>query len=318
MATTSAAQPGISAAGTARVSAAISYLRLLVSLVTRAPNPDEARVRARLLLVALATAVGAETCVLEGRGAGAAEAAARTTTAAERGSVRFSEGCAVGDGDGVGVGVRVRSTASDSAVLCMQTLSFLLEWAEHPVSGGGGGAGSTSSGSANQPARSSATPVSASSSSASSGRGGGASSAMAKRDSAVELALAAAARATGEDGGGSDESVGHGAAPVCLHGLRMRLSNAREDGDGGEREGGGQRGAVISIACYVCPLTDTTQQCEDVHVPVEPVRDEAMLYEDDVFFVFFAGDVCGRACSPTGGTMLSPASWCVIGCGRPG
>ena len=135
------------------MTAAVSYLRLLSALVTRAPGPAEATARARLLLEALVTAITKEA------------------------------GAIVGDG---GAGVTVRSAGSDSVVLCMQTLRFLLGWTEQS---GGTGSGDPSS-----------------SSSSSSGR------------SAQRLAhvpsVAAAATATARGG----------ETPICLHGLRTRRS----------------------------------------------------------------------------------------------
>lgn len=119
-----ARQIGAAAAANARVIAAISYLRLLTALVTRAPSPDEAAARARLLLAALVNAVGTQSRSLNGR------------IAAERGAGAATKSIGISDGDGIGV--EVRSMASDSAVLCTQTLRFLLDWAEQSPGGGNG------------------------------------------------------------------------------------------------------------------------------------------------------------------------------------
>ncbi|CAN0181656.1 unnamed protein product, partial [Ectocarpus fasciculatus] len=70
----------------------------LTALVTRAPTPSDATVRARLLLAALVKAI--------------------------------THGATVVVGGGGGVGVKTRSAASDSTILCMQTLRFLVGWGE--------------------------------------------------------------------------------------------------------------------------------------------------------------------------------------------
>lgn len=79
------------------MAAKVSYLRLLTALVTRAPTPSDATVRARLLLAALVKAITKGATVVVGAG---------------------------------GVGVKTRSAASDSTILCMQTLRFLVGWGE--------------------------------------------------------------------------------------------------------------------------------------------------------------------------------------------
>lgn len=98
----SGGQASAAAAATVRLTSKVSYLRLLTALVTRAPTSSDATVRARILLAALVKAITNGAAVVVGAGAGA----------------------------GAGVGVRARSAASDSTILCMQTLRFLVGWGE--------------------------------------------------------------------------------------------------------------------------------------------------------------------------------------------
>ena len=200
---------GAAAAATARVTAAVSYLRLLSALVTRAPGPAEATARARLLLVALVAAITKEAGVIVDDGAG----------------------------------VTARSAASDSVVLCMSTLRFLLGWAEQS-------AGATGS---------SGDPSSSSSSSSSSGSSNRNARRVAQVPSAAPAAAAAAARPTD----GAAVEAGHGSeTPICLHGLRTRRST--EAAAGGSLSGS-------STPCFVCPLVGKTRRCEFVQT-IQAVR----------------------------------------------
>lgn len=122
-------QSGTSALA-ARVSAAVSYMRLLIALVTLAPTPTEAATRARVLLPALVSAIGTQTRVLYGEDANSAATTAASVSASEDATGGSSSGTTVRMGRHSGQGVKVRSAASDSAVLCMQTLRYLLAWSE--------------------------------------------------------------------------------------------------------------------------------------------------------------------------------------------
>lgn len=178
------------------VTAAVSYLRLLAALVMRAPSPDEATARARLLIVALVTAI-------------------------------TTEACAIVDG---GAGVRVRSMASDSVVLSMQTLRFLLGWAEQSA---GTSSGDASRGSIRGSHRGVQSP----------------------------FATASAAQL----GGGVGEGARGGEAPICLHGLRARLSfdeSKMAAATRGGGSGGGDNPASSSSPCFVCPLMSTARRCD--------------------------------------------------------
>lgn len=120
-------------ASASRVSAAVSYLRLLVALVTRAPTSTEAAVRARVLLPALVSTIGTQMRALHGddcaptstsTGAPGDSSGDRTDSS----SAGTQQGCGSRDNKGEGVGAR--TAASDSVVLCMQTLRYLVGWSE--------------------------------------------------------------------------------------------------------------------------------------------------------------------------------------------
>ena len=243
-----------------RVSAAVSYLRLLAALVVRAPNPGEAFVRARLLLVALVKIVAVEACVITGSGGRPAASTSsslslKLTLSPDGGSVDEAAAAAART-VGVGAGVEARSAASDTVVLCMQTLKFILDWAEQPAVGGGGGGGGSSGNGGRavlRPVGSTPTATAAASASATAGapaaaRGAGAG---------VGTGLGPAATRSAGGAAGWPEAGGEscGQAPTCLHGLRTRPSN------GGE--GGGADGGSAGLR-FVCPLVDTARRCEFV------------------------------------------------------
>lgn len=122
-----------STASASRVSAAVSYLRLLVALVTRAPTPAEAAVRARVLLPALVSTIGTQTRALHGddcapNSTSTGAAADSSGDGTDGGSAGIQQGSGSRDNKGEGVGAR--TAASDSAVLCMQTLRYLVGWSE--------------------------------------------------------------------------------------------------------------------------------------------------------------------------------------------
>lgn len=258
-------------AAAARISAAVSYLRLLSSMVTRAPNPEEAAARASLLLAALVKAIRAQSRAL-GETRDADPALGSSTRSPERSGTDTSAagGCAGTSGDGSGDGdrVRTRSTASDSVVLCMQALRFLLDWAESSVGGvvgNGSGSGSSTRILAEAVASSpNAGAMSAEGSPATSGSAVGATNA--ERSSA---------------GGVSDRNTrkgaGYGEAPTCLHGLKARLSLGRGNSGTGAGAGAsaGSSGSLSgsSTVCFVCPLVDKGRRCEFVQVVVQTVRE---------------------------------------------
>lgn len=243
----------MAAAATARVSAAVSYLRLLTALVTRAPSADEAAGRARLLIAALVSAVGTQSRILTGRDAGAAVAAfVPAPTPSSGGSTTQSGGVSVRGGPG-GVGVRVRSAASDSAVLCMQTLKYLLDWADQAV-GSGGGSGGGGGGKHPPPAA-----VQVSTNSSKGGDAGASYFSAVDVDAAIK---AAEARALG--GGLAGDGSGRTEPPSCLHGLRARVIV--------EHEGGAATGLAGFTASFVCPFADTPRRCSFVQAASQPVR----------------------------------------------
>lgn len=104
-----------------RVSSAVSYLRLLATLTTRAPNPTEAASRARVLLPALVSAIEVQASILR-NGDAVSNDTAEATSSEATGTYKS------------GIGVQSRTAASDSAVLSMQTLRYLLRWSEPPSS----------------------------------------------------------------------------------------------------------------------------------------------------------------------------------------
>lgn len=248
----------MTAAATVRVSAAVSYLRLLAALVARAPNPDEAFVRARLLLKALLKIVAAQACVITGRGGSGSSVASSPTLSSDCegvGAAAEKTRATVA----AGAGVEARSAASDTVVLCMQTLKFVLDWAEQPAGGssgsGGGGGGGSGGRSVNRatgppPTATAAASATASAPAATRGAGAGAGlgpAATRSGDGAVE---------------GPEVGAGYGQAPTCLHGLRARPSN------GGEGAGADVGSAGLR---FVCPLVERARRCEFVQ-DVQSVR----------------------------------------------
>lgn len=240
---------GVAAAAAVRVNVVVSYLRLLTALVTRAPTPEEAFVRGRSLLLALVRAIETHARVLRGQDT-VASSSTRTGVSS--------------------VGVKVRSASTDSAVLCMQTLKFLLDWTEQQPSSVGGkslpigaGAGvSTASGSSSNVGGGVNRPVGSSSAAATSAAAAAGATSAPTVKRATELASSAAATRTirsGAAGSGAGVTARFGDAPTCLHGLRTRLSNGGESGAGAEA-------VPPSAVCYVCPLVDRARRCEFVQV----------------------------------------------------
>ena len=224
------------AATSARLSAAVSYLRMLTTLVMRAPTPNEAAKRTRVLVVVLIDVLSLHAGQSQAKGLGGADVSKSPGST----SATIFQGVTVCL-DGASA-VIVRSVASDCVVLCMQTLRFLLGWA-------GQAAGSALKNTHT------ATP---SSIPASEGAPPSAAPAPERTDTTV----------TRWDMG-AVEDADYGEAPLCLHGLRALLSDETESGT---TVGCGSGGAPSATQCFVCPLIDRARRCAFVQVAVRQVR----------------------------------------------
>lgn len=231
----------------ARVSAAVSYLRLLTALVTRAPNPPEAAARARVLIPALVGEVSAQAQVLQGENPDAS--CPSTSSTSKR----------AGAGAGGGAGVKIRSSASDGAILCMQTLRFLLGWSEQPSSS------SSSVGVVSGKQAASSSPSFGSRHTADGGASCGGTQRREGASSSATLAFNRSALAAAVDPGTLiAQGPGAGAGrPFCHHGRAARVIY------GGS--GGGGDGLMSSQACFVCPAVD---RCDFVEPLNQSVRGE--------------------------------------------
>lgn len=235
------------AVASARLSAAVCYLRLLTTLVTRAPTPDEAHTRALLFLAALVDALSrhADRGRIASLGSPVGLKPPSTGSAPASANTQCIVGCL-----GSAAAMMARSVASDSAVLCMQTLRFLVGWADQATG--------------NLPKTPSNFTSSAVCAGESVGVGGGddRGNSAGMRPSASAPEHIAAARTHGESG--FRDAEGYSDAPVCLHGLRARLV--------GGNESGSESVAANVVPCFVCPLVDRARRCSFIQPAVEQVR----------------------------------------------
>lgn len=197
-----------------RVSAAVSYLRLLSALVTRAPSNSEANARARVFIPALLKAVATQASILRGEDTVLTPSASGLTTGT---GVSGGSGGGTTRGQGNG-GVKTRSAASDSVVLCMQTLRFLLTWSEQPISGS-----SSSGGNAGPPGKSALPPGAFPGDTASDAKK---STMGAPAPASTQSSVAGrppTASGSGAPGSGTSSNVAVG-RPVSHHGYQARRS----------------------------------------------------------------------------------------------
>lgn len=228
------------AVASARLSAAVCYLRLLTTLVTRAPTPDEAHTRARLFLAALVTTLSrhADRGRIAGSGSSAGLKSPSSGSAPASANIQGGFNCL-----GSAAAMMVRSVASDSAVLCMQTLRFLVIWADQATG---------------------SSPKNPSSNLTSSAVCAGESVGIGSDDRGNNAGMRPSATARPHGESGPSDTEGYDYAPVCLHGLRARLV------------GGNESGSVSVVAnvvpCFVCPLVDRARRCSFIQPAVEQVR----------------------------------------------
>lgn len=228
------------AMASARLSAAVCYLRLLTTLVTRAPTPGEAHTRALLFFAALVDTLSrhADRGRIAGLGGSAGLKPPHIGSAPGSANIQGGVKCL-----GSASAMMVRSVASDSAVLCMQTLRFLVGWADQ----------ATVSSSKNPSSNVTSSTV---------GAGESVGIGSDDRGNNAGMRPSVPARTHGESGPADAE--GYGDAPVCLHGLRARLV-------GGNESGSVTAGENVA-PCFVCPLLDKARRCSFIQPAVEQVR----------------------------------------------
>ncbi|CAM9379543.1 unnamed protein product, partial [Choristocarpus tenellus] len=215
----------------ARVSSIGAYLRLLLALVIRAPSALETGTRAGLLIRALAKAIIGQTQSL----------LARSRGGARHFNERASAGVDTGEKSQRGGNeqlLRICSFETDSALLCMRTLYYMLAWA---ISGSG----------SNRASGLSSSP----------GSGGGGGGVAPSRETKV----------SGTRGGSKDAGRDVGPTLCSGHLLPAKLemvkrgrlgSEGRGRGGSGSGVMGGGRSAAdrqLSQMCWVCPLPPELQ-----------------------------------------------------------
>lgn len=198
----------------------------------RAPSYSEALQRARSLIPALVNAVGTQASVL--RGEQLVSLAPANVS---------SEAChSIATQQRAGGGVRTRSMASDSVVLCMQTLRFLLAWPEQPISSSSVASGGSTGGSSRSASSSGNTANAATDAAAATD---------ANATSSGTPGSAGPSESLGQPRGASRASEGANSGltgrPFCHHGYQTRVSPATGEAGNGDQP-------AESLAFYVCPL----------------------------------------------------------------